>query len=106
MAFGIDRQELYDWKKKVTQGEIAFITHYWLDDRFPTMRTVTKVGCSNLDILLAWGKENKLVKEQLHTRSGYPHYDLFGEQQKEILLLYGQIEQLQRFKLIQNENNE
>lgn len=99
MAFGINREELNIWKQQVKQGEIAFITHYWRDDRFPDMRTVTKVGCSNIDKLLAWGKKHGLSEKQLHPRSNYPHYDLFGEQQRNILLSHGKEQQLKRFKL-------
>ncbi|MCY8098432.1 hypothetical protein MOB81_20475, partial [Bacillus atrophaeus] len=33
MAFGIHRGELNRWKEAVKSGEIAFLTHYWLDDR-------------------------------------------------------------------------
>ena len=30
MAFGIKKDELNEWKSKVRNGEIAFLTHYWL----------------------------------------------------------------------------
>lgn len=33
MAFGIDRQELSRWKEAVERGEIAYLTHFWLDPR-------------------------------------------------------------------------
>lgn len=39
MAFGINREELTRWKKAVSAGEIAFLTHYWLDPRFPGIWT-------------------------------------------------------------------
>ncbi len=42
MAFGVKREELNRWKQAVKRGEIAFLTHYWLDDRFPEAKTVTK----------------------------------------------------------------
>lgn len=51
MAFGINRKELQLWKKKITSGEVAFLTHYWLDERFPGYKTVTKVGCGDLEKL-------------------------------------------------------
>lgn len=44
MAFGTNRTELSAWKRAVRAGEIAFLTHYWLDDRFPGCKTVTKVA--------------------------------------------------------------
>jgi hypothetical protein len=56
MAFGIKRQEVVEWKQKIDEGEIAFLTHYWLDDRFPGCNTVTKVGCLDLEKLAEWGK--------------------------------------------------
>ena len=64
MAFGINRQELRVWKQKVSSGEIAFLTHYWIDERFPGSYTVTKVGCSHLEKLIAWGKRYNLKEEQ------------------------------------------
>lgn len=86
MAFGIKREELLDWKKKIDQGDIAFLTHYWLDDRFPDCKTVTKVGCKDLERLVKWGKQYGLRKEWIHLRKdGYSHFDLLGSKQKEIL---------------------
>jgi hypothetical protein len=90
MAFGIKRQELYEWKRKVKEGQIAFITHYWIDDRFPNYKTVTKVGCSDMDKLIAWGKQHGLKPEWIDGRNkAYPHYDLLGEKQIEILTKEG-----------------
>jgi hypothetical protein len=86
LAYGIKRQELEDWKRKIDQGEIAFLTHYWLDDRFPGSKTVTKVGCDDLEKLAAWGKKYGLKREWIHhRRDGYSHFDLIGVRQKEIL---------------------
>ncbi|PLR95257.1 hypothetical protein [Bacillus sp. T33-2] len=86
MAFGISRDQLNDWKKKMEKGEIAFLTHYWLDDRFPGCKTVTKAGCNDLSKLIEWGKHYGLKPEWIHQRkNGYPHFDLLGERQKEIL---------------------
>jgi hypothetical protein len=86
MAFGINRQELKEWKEKIESGEIAFLTHYWLDDRFPGSKTVTKVGCNDIQKLVEWGKQYGLKPEWIDKRKeNYPHYDLFGEIQKEIL---------------------
>nr|WP_263326684.1 hypothetical protein [Neobacillus sp. Marseille-Q6967] len=86
MAFGINRRDLVRWKQKIDQGEIAFLTHYWLDDRFPGSKTVTKVGCHDLDRLAEWGKKYGLRKEWIHhRRDGYSHFDLIGERQRDIL---------------------
>lgn len=86
LAFGIKREELIAWKKKIDHGEIAFLTHYWLDDRFPGFNTVTKVGCKDIDKLIQWGSQYGLRKEWIHIRKdGYSHFDLIGERQKEIL---------------------
>lgn len=86
LAFGIKKEELMNWKKKIDEGEIAFLTHYWLDDRFPDSNTVTKVGCKDLIRLAEWGSRYGLKKEWIHIRKdGYSHYDLIGKWQKEIL---------------------
>ncbi|MCE4047880.1 MULTISPECIES: hypothetical protein [Bacillaceae] len=86
MAFGINRKELADWKRKIDEGQIAFLTHYWLDDRFPGCKTVTKVGCSDLKRLEQWGAKYGLKKEWIHKRKdGYSHFDLLGDTQKNIL---------------------
>lgn len=86
MAFGIKRQEVLKWKRNIDNGEIAFLTHYWLDDRFPGCNTVTKVGCNNPEKLAAWGHKYGLKKEWIHIRKdGYSHFDLIGERQREIL---------------------
>jgi hypothetical protein len=93
VAFGIKRQEIIEWKLRIDSGEIAFLTHYWLDDRFPGSKTVTKVGCLDLDRLAVWGKKHGLQKEWIHHRKdGYSHFDLIGERQKEILETEGLIE--------------
>lgn len=86
LAFGIKREELNAWKKKIDRGEIAFLTHFWLDDRFPGFNTVTKVGCKDIERLIEWGRQYGLRKEWIHIRKdGYSHFDLIGERQKEIL---------------------
>lgn len=99
MAFGIDREELNRWKRNVSQGKISFLTHYWLEPRFPGIRTVTKVGCSDLDKLSAWCVENGLNTDYIHRRKTYPHYDLIGSKQKEILYKEQLWDQIQRFKI-------
>lgn len=86
MAFGINREDLQQWKKAIDNGEIAFLTHYWKDERFPHYNTVTKVGCSDLEKLIKWGANYGLKKEWLHYRQkGYSHFDLFGRWQTDIL---------------------
>ncbi|MBU9721385.1 MULTISPECIES: hypothetical protein [Bacillaceae] len=99
MAFGITKEDLRDWKEKANNGEIAFLTHYWLDDRFPNTYTVTKVACSNKDRLYTWGKQYGLKPEWIHDRDHFPHFDLLGEWQREILKkegLYNQLLKLEK----------
>ncbi|GKV64508.1 MULTISPECIES: hypothetical protein [unclassified Sporosarcina] len=98
MAFGIKRQELQAWKEAVSRGEIAFLTHYWLDDRFPGVNTVTKAGCCDIEKLISWGRQYGLRPEWMHAREKYPHFDLLGERQMEILKAEQRLEQLLRFK--------
>ncbi|WP_342511543.1 hypothetical protein MKY34_13860 [Sporosarcina sp. FSL K6-1522] len=97
MAFGIKRDELVAWKKAVANGEIVFLTHYWLDDRFPGCNTVTKAGCADIDKLVEWGKQYGLKREWIDMRDHYPHFDLFGQHERSILEHEGLIDQLERF---------
>lgn len=97
MAFGIKRDELNGWKRQVTKGEIAFLTHYWVDPRFPGCDTVTKVGCGDLEKLAQWGAQYGLKREWMDLRGDFPHFDLFGDHQERILRAEGQTDQLQRF---------
>ncbi|WP_054958258.1 hypothetical protein [Paenibacillus dakarensis] len=99
MAFGITKQELREWKAAVAQGEIAFLTHYWYDSRFPQYKTVTKVGCSDLDRLEQWCLEHGLDPKYIHHRKPYPHFDLIGPRQAEILLHASQDNHVRRFHL-------
>lgn len=99
MAFGITRQELINWKQKVLRGEIAFLTHYWLDDRFPDAKTVTKVGCIDIERLILWGKQYDLKAEWIDRKDSYPHFDLFGEKQLFILKKEGKWDHIHRFHL-------
>lgn len=98
MAFGIKREELQSWKDKVRSGEIAFITHYWLDERFPDMKTVTKVGCADIKRLMEWGEKYGIPSRHIHHRSHYPHFDLLGKRQVEILTAENLLKQLERFE--------
>ncbi|PKR85611.1 hypothetical protein [Heyndrickxia camelliae] len=98
MAFGITKDALTNWKKSIDNGEIAFLTHYWLDDRFPEARSVTKVGCNDLHKLQEWGARYGLKKEWIHHRKdGYSHYDLLGIRQKEILAMEGILHKYEKF---------
>lgn len=99
MAFGINREELICWKKRVSKGEIAFLTHFWQDDRFPNCTSVTKVGCSDLKKLVKWGQKYHLKKEWIHQKEKYPHFDLFGEIQLKVLKNEGLYNHIQRFRL-------
>ncbi|SFA75482.1 hypothetical protein SAMN04488072_101406 [Lentibacillus halodurans] len=99
MAFGIDRHELKRWKTEVENGHISFLTHYWIDERFPGCDTVTKVGCSNLKKLTAWGAKYNLKPIWIHMDQHHPHFDLFGEKQARILRMEKQWDQINKFKL-------
>ncbi|UOQ42952.1 hypothetical protein MUN89_13420 [Halobacillus salinarum] len=99
MAFGINRNELRSWKTKVKRGEIAFLTHFWLDDRFPGCDSVTKVGCSDLQKLAEWGNSYGLDPKWIHRDDHYPHFDLFGDRQLRILRKESQWNQIERFQL-------
>ncbi|WP_442955824.1 hypothetical protein [Paenibacillus sp. y28] len=100
MAFGLKKEELARWKHAVSRGEIAFLTHFWYDPRFPEVHSVTKVGCSNLERLAAWCTENSLDPKYIHRRQPFPHFDLIGRRQKEILQKERLWEHLERFKLL------
>ncbi|MFD2332366.1 hypothetical protein ACFSR7_24175 [Cohnella sp. GCM10020058] len=97
MAFGVKREELEAWKRKVAAGEIAFLTHYWFEPRFPGVKTITKVGCADLDKLSDWCSLHGLNPAYIHARRPFPHFDLIGDKQSEILRVEGQWEQLERF---------
>ncbi|OXM16880.1 hypothetical protein [Paenibacillus herberti] len=99
MAFGIGREELGSWKRAVDGGEIAFLTHFWIDERFPGVTSVTKVGCSNLARLEEWCRSRDIPPKYIHRRDRYPHMDLFGEVQERILREQGLNDHLIRFKI-------
>jgi hypothetical protein len=100
MAFGIKRYELKNWKQQVTEGsDIAFLTHFWLHPRYPGITTVTKAGCSDIHRLIEWGRSYGLKKEWIHLHDEFPHFDLIGDMQKEILHKEQLLEQLERFKI-------
>lgn len=98
MAFGIHRIQVKAWKAAIDRGEIAFLTHFWLDDRFPGAKSVTKVGCKDLEKLAAWGARYQLKKEWIHVRKdGYSHFDLLGRKQREILQKEGRLAEAKKF---------
>ncbi|WOV83074.1 hypothetical protein PGH26_09005 [Sporosarcina jeotgali] len=99
MAFGTNRTELRAWKEAVRAGEIAFLTHYWIDDRFPGCNTVTKVGCADIDLLMEWGQTYGLKPEWIDYKKDYPHFDLFGKIEVEALLDAGLADRVERFNL-------
>ena len=99
MAFGIKKEELIAWKTNVSNGNIAYLTHYWQDERFPHCQTVTKVGCRDLALLKKWGRKYNLQPEWIHYHKKYPHYDLFGQLQVKILIKEGKWEHIRRFNL-------
>lgn len=99
MAFGISRKELHKWKYDIDQGNISFLTHFWLDDRFPDSHCVTKVGCNDIEKLAKWGAHYGLKKELIHHYKHYPHFDLMGTTQMNILKEYGLDDHIERFKL-------
>ena len=101
MAFGITRSELINWKLQVSQREIAFLTHFWHDKRFPHYSTVTKVGCSSVEKLIQWGKQHELSSEWIH-HGKYPHFDLMGKRQYIILLNEGLTNHIEKFNLMEN----
>jgi hypothetical protein len=100
VAFGITREELDRWKAAVARGEIAFLTHFWTDPRFPGIKTVTKVGCANLKRLVEWCEANGLSPAYIHNRPPFPHFDLIGPKQKEILQKENLWDHLTRFGLL------
>ncbi|MGM8213678.1 hypothetical protein ACLIBH_12950 [Virgibacillus sp. W0430] len=99
MAFGLKRSELIKWKQEVRQGKIAFLTHYWMDERFPDCYTVTKVGCSDIEKLIQWGTTYGLKKSYIHFKGDYPHYDLFGRVQKHILMMERKFDHIKKYNL-------
>ncbi|GGE52255.1 hypothetical protein GCM10011391_33860 [Pullulanibacillus camelliae] len=99
MAFGITKHDVERWKEQVSNGQIAFLTHYWFDPRFPQYKTVTKAGCSTLERLIDWGAQYGLEAEWIDYHEGYPHFDLLGDKQYQILLKENCLEQIQRFSL-------
>jgi len=99
MAFGITRSELQAWKQDVAAGKIAFLTHFWTDERFPGCYTVTKVGCRNLSMLIEWGAQHDLQPHWIHERDHFPHFDLFGDRQLDMLMKEGQWSHIEKFKL-------
>lgn len=96
MAFGIKRAELLEWKANVSEGDIAILTHYWEDGRFPGCTSVTKIGCSDYVKLIQWGQQYGLMPEWIH-QGTYPHFDVFGSKQRVILQTEGMLNQFQRF---------
>ena len=49
------------------------------------------------------GKQYGLKPEWIDMREDYPHFDLFGKHEHDILLNEGLIEQLERFGLLEKD---
>ncbi|PKR78731.1 hypothetical protein CEY16_02950 [Halalkalibacillus sediminis] len=98
MAFGIKRDELREWKREAEEGRIAFITHFWKTEKFPGMTTVTKVGCCDRQKLIEWGKKYGLKPGWIDENEKYPHFDLIGSFQQDILKAENKLWQLERLK--------
>lgn len=101
MAFGVKKNELKRYKKNVANNELAILTHYWSDDRFPDSNTVTKVAANDLETLKAWGKKLQLYDYMIDPESTkIPHFDLFGPIQVRVLKELKRWNMLNRFHLM------
>ena len=58
---------------------------------------MTKVGCADLDKLVQWGEQYGLRQEWIDMRKDFPHFDLFGERERAILIEEGLAHQLEKF---------
>lgn len=106
MAFGVTKTELAAWKEEAEKGRVAFLTHFWYDSRFPQYKTVTKAACKDKSRLIAWGKKYNLKREWIHVDDHFPHFDLIGNAEKEILLAEGRAAKLfQMEALIEKKKN-
>jgi len=99
VAFGITRAELAAWKEAVLEGEIAYLTHYWYDPRFPEIRSVTKVGCADMARLTDWCLSHGLNPRYIHRRPPFPHFDLMGSKQQAVLRMEGLLSHIERFRM-------
>ncbi|MDQ0299248.1 hypothetical protein J2S78_001668 [Salibacterium salarium] len=99
MAFGINKRELENWKQQAQKEEIALITHFWYDPKFPHYHSVTKAANSNVNKLAEWGLQYGLKPEWIHHRDPFPHFDLLGEKQVQVLKEEGKYSQIERFCL-------
>lgn len=97
MAFGINKAELERWKADVSRGHIAFLTHFWYDPGLPDITTVTKVGCADFERLTDWCRKHGLNPAYIHRRDHFPHFDLLGKAQMEVLKTEGLWEHIRRF---------
>lgn len=100
MALGVTRAQLVAWKAAVSAGEIAFLTHWWQDDRFEGISSITKVGCSDRAKLVAWGLQYGLQERYIDLKhEKFPHFDLFGDTQRYVLRAEGLIATIKQFNL-------
>lgn len=79
MVFGIKCLELNVWKVVVKWGEIVFLIYYWFDECFLYVIIVIKVGCSDLNKLIKWGKKYGIFVKYIDNWFGYFYFDLLGE---------------------------
>ncbi|QKS71330.1 hypothetical protein FLK61_31990 [Paenalkalicoccus suaedae] len=85
MAFGVTKDELRQYKIQAASGEIAFLTHFWFDERFPQHQTVTKAASNDKQRLIEWGKQYGLKEEWIHDDGHFPHFDLIGSTEWHVL---------------------
>jgi hypothetical protein len=52
-----------------------------------------------LEKLIAWGKTYGLKEKWIHKDKKYPHFDLFGDWQKEILKKEEKWDQIKKFHI-------
>ncbi|MFC4735702.1 hypothetical protein ACFO4L_03800 [Bacillus daqingensis] len=106
MAFGVTKQELAAWKRSVRSGNVAFLTHFWYDKRFPQYNTVTKAACSDRGRLIEWGLTYGLHETWIHEDRLYPHFDLIGADEFRILEQEGELEKLLKLRMRAGSNHE
>lgn len=88
------KTELSRWKATAKQGHVSFLTHFWYDTRFPEYKTVTKAACANRETLVTWGKKYGLKEKWIHDRNEFPHFDLLGDIEKQVLIKEGSEQKL------------
>ena len=67
---------------------------------FRVVKPLRKPGALTLKNWVRWGERYGLKREWIDMRDDYPHFDLFGEHEREILVKEGLSAQLKRFDLL------